>query len=94
LAVTVPLIVLSLGFVGQARLERAARNLEQAVRQAVVLELAAIPQAQLADIEILPENSTIQLVVTVRTPRTLAHPEVITLQKNIATRLQRHIALK
>jgi len=94
LAVTVPLIVLSLGFVGQARLERAALNLEQAVRQAVVLELAAIPQAQLADIEILPENSTIQLVVTVRTPRTLAHPEVITLQKNIATRLQRPIALK
>jgi uncharacterized hydrophobic protein (TIGR00271 family) len=94
LFVTIPLIALTLNFVNQGRQERAARELEQEVHDAVTAELAVLPNNQLVDIQIIPEDSVLGLVVTVRSPQNFTYQQVVALQKGVATRLQRPISLQ
>jgi uncharacterized hydrophobic protein (TIGR00271 family) len=87
LLIAIPLVILTLRIVGQAR------EL-QGVRAAVVAELSALPDAQLVDISIDTNNSTLHLQVTVRTSRQPNYSQVVELQKAIAASLQRTVALQ
>jgi hypothetical protein len=73
-----------------------ARNRE-AVYDAVLYEAATLPAVQVEreDIEILLNtDSAVELAITIRTPRQLAHQTVVELQSGIAARLQRPVSLK
>jgi hypothetical protein len=59
-----------------------------------VSELSTFPDAQLVDVTIDNSDSILQLQVTVRTSRQPDYYQVLDLQKNIAARLQRPIALQ
>jgi uncharacterized hydrophobic protein (TIGR00271 family) len=87
LLITVPLIVLTLQVVKQARLN-------QEVRQAITAELASLPDAQLVNVNIDTTDSTLQLLVTIRTSRQPDYAQVVALQSAIAARLQRTTALQ
>jgi uncharacterized hydrophobic protein (TIGR00271 family) len=87
LLVTVPLIVLTLQVVKQARLN-------QEVRQTITAQLASLPDAQLVNVNIDTTDSTLQLLVTIRTSRQPDYVQVVALQSAIAARLQRTLALQ
>jgi uncharacterized hydrophobic protein (TIGR00271 family) len=87
LLVTVPLVIFTLRFVREARLARA-------VGDAVRSELAALPDAQLVDVSLTTDDTTLHLRATVRTSRQPSHREVVELQSAIAARLQRPTALE
>jgi uncharacterized hydrophobic protein (TIGR00271 family) len=94
LVVMIPLVVLTLRFVEQGRQASAKRELERQVNDAVSAELEVLPFHQLVEVQITPEDSVIGLVVTVRSPQSLTYQQVVDLQKGIATRLQRPIAMQ
>ncbi len=83
----IPLVVLTL------RIGEQTHQLQE-IRTAVEVELLALPDAQLVDIGIDTSNSTIHLNITVRTSRQPNYQQVVDLQKSIATRLQRTIAIQ
>ena len=87
LVTTIPLVILTLRLVDQSRLI-------QDVRQAAIAEISSLPDAQLVDVFIDNSNVTMDLIITVRTSRQPTHQQVVTLQKAIAARLQRTIALQ
>jgi uncharacterized hydrophobic protein (TIGR00271 family) len=87
LLTAVPLVVLTLRLVNQARTL-------QNVQSALVSELSTFPDAQLVDVTIDNTDSILHLQVTVRTSRQPDYLQVLDLQKNIAARLQRPIALQ
>lgn len=87
LLVTVPLVGLSLRFVGEGRLTRE-------VHDAVAGEVSVLPDAQLVEITFADEGAVLRLRVTVRTSRPPNYQQVIALQTAIATRLQQPIALE
>ncbi len=87
LLTAVPLVVLTLRLVNQA-------GTLQDVQSALVSELSTFPDAQLVDVTIDNSDSILQLQVTVRTSRQPDYYQVLDLQKNIAARLQRPIALQ
>lgn len=87
LLVTVPLVLLTLRFVGEARFERE-------VQQAVVAEISALPDSQVVGVTMDSENGTLHLRATIRTSRQPAHADVVALQAAVAARLQRPIALE
>ena len=87
LLVTVPLIMLTLQVVNQARLD-------QEIRQAITAELASLPDAQLVSMNIDTTDSALQLVVTIRTSRQPDYIQAVALQSAIASRIQRTIALQ
>ena len=87
LLTAIPLVILTLRIVEQA-------HILQEVRAAVVAELSALPDAQLADVSIDASNSTLHLRVTARTSRQPNYQQVVDLQKAIAARLQRTIAIQ
>ncbi|MFZ5920262.1 MAG: DUF389 domain-containing protein [Chloroflexota bacterium] len=81
----VPLAYYSAQFVGQAR-ERLTIN-------EVVREEVELFEAELAGLNILYNGETLDLTLTVRTARSLSHEDVVELQKSIALRLQRPVAV-
>jgi len=85
--IAILLVVVTLRFVREA-------HLAQQVREAVRAEIALLPDTQLADVSTSAEDSTLRLVVTIRTSRPPTHTEVVALQKAVATRLQRPTALQ
>jgi uncharacterized hydrophobic protein (TIGR00271 family) len=87
LVVTIPLTLLSLRFVGDTRLH-------SQVQTAVQEELAGRPGSQLVDIEIQETNPTLHLVVTLRSPTSLAYSEALAFQDALAVRLQRPVLLE
>ncbi len=87
LIITIPLIVLTIQVVGQARLN-------QEIRQAVSNELGRLPDAQLVNVDINSSNNGLQLVVTIRTSSQPDYKQVVALQSAIATQLQQTIALQ
>ncbi len=88
LIVTVPLVVLTLRFVGDARWRRE-------VQEVVRAEVAVLPDAQIVEMTFGNiSDSPLNLVVTVRTSRQPRHAEVVDLQSAIAGRLQRATALQ
>jgi hypothetical protein len=60
----------------------------------VAAELSAIPNAQLVDVQATQEDSTLNLLVTVRSSRQLSYSDVVDLQEAIASRLQRAVAIE
>jgi uncharacterized hydrophobic protein (TIGR00271 family) len=87
LLTAIPLVILTLRIVDQARLLKE-------VRTAVVVELSALPDAQLVDVSIDSSDSTLHLSITARTSLQPNYRQVVELQKAIATRLQRTIAIQ
>ncbi|MFZ6027703.1 MAG: DUF389 domain-containing protein [Chloroflexota bacterium] len=88
LMTAVPLVVLTMRLVEQA-------HEYQAVRAAVTIELESLPDAQLVDIGLdTTDDTTLHLRVTVRTSRQPSHQQIVDLQKAIASRLQRTIAIQ
>lgn len=83
----VPLVILTIRLVDQA-------HALQEVQAAVTAELSTLPDAQLVEVNVERSNSTLHLRVTVRTSRQPDYLQVSDLQKAIATRLQRTIALQ
>lgn len=94
LLVLIPLVVFTLRFVAQAHQEQAALDFRREVQAAVGTELDKIPSAQLVDVEFTEDESTLNLVVTVRTARSLTYQEAVDLQTSVAGRLQRVVALQ
>jgi uncharacterized hydrophobic protein (TIGR00271 family) len=87
LLTAIPLIILTVNLVRQAQLS-------QEVRAAVLAELSSLPDSQLVDVTIDTSDATLHLQVTVRTSFQPDYPQVVGLQKAIAARLQRAIALQ
>jgi uncharacterized hydrophobic protein (TIGR00271 family) len=87
LVTALPLVILTLRLVNQS-------HFLQEVRGVVSEELSALPDAQLVDVAIDQSDSVLGLHVTVRTSRQPNYTEVVSLQKAIASRLQRTITLQ
>ena len=87
LLISVPLVLLSLRFVSEARLERT-------VRDTVAAKVQALPDAQLVEVKVDSAGGVLLLQVTVRTSRQATYQEVVALQEAIATDLQRSIELQ
>jgi uncharacterized membrane protein len=87
LVTAIPLIVLTIKVFQQTQLF-------QEVRTAVILELSRFPDAQLVDVTIDASNSTLHLQVTIRTSTQPGYLQVVDLQRAVAARLQRAIALQ
>jgi uncharacterized hydrophobic protein (TIGR00271 family) len=67
---------------------------ENRVREVVTAKLAVFPDAQLVEINEVTDDAVLDLRVTVRTSRQLTYAEIVSLQKAMATELQRPVALK
>lgn len=87
LLITVPLVLLTLRFVEQARLT-------QQLREAVADEIKILPDVQLVDVNYTLSDSVLEAQVTARSSRHPTYQEVVKLQAAIALRLQRPLALK
>lgn len=87
LLVTLPLVALTLRFVGEARFGRE-------IRSAVAAEVAELSDAQLVDVTYAFEQELLRLDITIRTPRQPAYRQVVDLQTDIATRLQRQTSVE
>jgi hypothetical protein len=87
LVTAIPLVILTINLVRQA-------ELTQNIRSAVSAEMAVLPDAQLVDVTIDTSDSTLHLQVTVRTSTQPDYQQVEEIQKAIAARLQRTIALQ
>jgi uncharacterized hydrophobic protein (TIGR00271 family) len=87
LLITAPLILLTIQVVQET-------HLNQEVRQAITAELVSLPDAQLVSLNIDTTDSTLQLLITIRTSTQPTYNQVITLQSAVAAQLQRTIALQ
>jgi uncharacterized hydrophobic protein (TIGR00271 family) len=87
LITAIPLVILTLRIVGQA-------HKLQEVRTTVAAEISALPDAQLVDVSIDSSDSTLHLVITVRTSRQPSYLQVVNLQKEIAGHLQQTTAIQ
>lgn len=87
LLTAIPLVFLTLRIVEQSH------NLQE-IRTAVTAEIADLPDAQLVDINIDSDSSTVNLRITVRTSRQPNYQQVVNLQKAIAARLQKTTAIQ
>lgn len=87
LLTAIPLIILTLKVVKTTQLL-------QEVRTAVISELSRFPDAQLVDVTTDTSDSTLHLQVTIRSSIQPDYFQVVDLQKAIAARLQRTIALQ
>ncbi|MGD2206033.1 MAG: DUF389 domain-containing protein, partial [Anaerolineae bacterium] len=88
-AVTIPLGLLTAQSVKDVILKR---ELERAIKN----EVAAMSRVELNEWEMLPtvdSDETLRLEIQVRSPRTIAHREVVQLQERLAGRLQRPVEL-
>ena len=94
MVITVPLVALTLRFVEQSRQEQALRDLQQRTHEAVAAELEKLPFAQLVDVVTTSRESSLHLLVTVRTSRLLTYQEVVELQEAVATQFQRPIEME
>lgn len=87
LIITIPLIIITLRFVSDTALNN---QIHQVVGENVI----QYSNAQLVDVQIDKESELLDLVVTIRAIRQLNYQEVVQLQADIATQLQRPVALK
>jgi uncharacterized hydrophobic protein (TIGR00271 family) len=87
LITAIPLVILTVNIVKQARLS-------EAVKTAVSTELLKDPDIQLVDVSYTTTDSTLNLVVTIRTPTQPDYEQVVAMQSAIATQLQRAISLQ
>jgi uncharacterized hydrophobic protein (TIGR00271 family) len=87
LLITIPLIFLTIQVVQQARFD-------QEVRLAISAELSNLPDSQLVSMNMDTTDSTLQLLVTIRTSTQPNFDQVIALQSAVAARLQRTLALQ
>ena len=87
LAVSIPLLALTLRFVNEGQLSRA-------VRDAVEAEIAKLPDSQLVEIQMDTADTTLDLYVTARASRQPTYQEVVAMQESFATQLQRPVALQ
>ena len=86
--VTVPLVVLTLGFV------RSAKE-AQTLRSAIEHEIQSLPESQIVDIQSSTnEDNVLDIEVTVRLLHQPTYQQTITMQEELASRLQRPIALQ
>jgi hypothetical protein len=94
LLVTIPLVWLTLRFVQQGREEKALQDLQQQVREAVISEMDYLPEAELVSVDTTQEDSTLKVVVTIRSSRQIDYLEVLNLQTAVAADIQKPVALQ
>ena len=87
LVVTIPLVVLTLNVVRQAKLQ-------QEVREAVEMEIARLPNTQLVELDIDTSNGILEIDATVRALYQPSYSHVVDLQEALAADLQRPVALQ
>lgn len=87
LLTAVPLVLLTLRLVDQA-------HFSQEVRSVVSEEIQVLLDAQIVDISVDTSDSILQLRVTARTSWQPSYAQTVELQKAIASRLQRTVALQ
>lgn len=87
LMITVPLVLLTLRFVSEARL---AREVQTVVRA----ELTFLPGAELIEVRLAQHPNNLEVDITARALRAPIYAEVVAFQNAVATRLQQAVALK
>jgi uncharacterized hydrophobic protein (TIGR00271 family) len=87
LAVTIPLVILSLRIVDEARF---TKTVQDTVQSAV----GVFPDAEILDVSMNQTDTVLDLKVTVLTTRQPVYDEVVSLQQEIALRLNQPVALQ
>jgi uncharacterized hydrophobic protein (TIGR00271 family) len=87
LLVTIPLVALSLRFVGEA-------HLAQNIRSSLSNRLAQFSDAQIVSLGYTTEQSTIHVVATIRSSVEPSYQQIVALQSELATSLGRPVALQ
>lgn len=87
LVVTVPLVLLSLQIVGQARFTKS-------VQDTVVTAMQTMPDAEVLNTNINQTDTALELVVTVLTTRQPSYGQVVSVQQEIAFSLNQPVALQ
>ena len=87
LILLVPLTYFSVKFFSEASENRM-------INDVVSQEVAQLNDAQLVDLQIIHQDETLDMVVTIRTSKSLGYEEVVALQQAIVDGLQRPVSLK
>ncbi len=87
LIVTVPLVLLTLRLVDQARYNKL-------VQDTVAAEIATLPDAQLLDVNLDQVGTVLHIKVTILTTRPPVYKEVVSLQEEFALQLDQPVALQ
>lgn len=87
LLVTVPLVLLTIQSVRET-------NLQQQIREVILTELHTLPDVQVVEITMDPQNGVLNLHVTLRASRQPSYQQVVMLQESLAEFLQRAVALQ
>jgi hypothetical protein len=87
LIVTIPLVILTMRIVDQARFTKS-------VQDAVASAVKTLPNAETLDVSVNQTDSILNLVVTVLTTQPPTYDDVVLLQKDIAFRLKKTVALQ
>jgi uncharacterized hydrophobic protein (TIGR00271 family) len=87
LIVTVPLVLLTIQSIRESQLQRN-------IRDVITTELSAIPDAQVVETRLDPQNGVLNLFVTIRASRQPTYKQVVMLQESLAELLQRAVALQ
>ena len=87
LAITIPLILLSLSFVREGQKANKIRNVVEA-------QLGMLPNSQLLDLQFNTIEDTLQLEITARTQRQPSYQDIISLQSAIANELNETVSLQ
>lgn len=87
LIVTVPLVLLTIQSVRET-------NLQKRIREVVQSEFSALPETQVVETQLDPQNGVLNLRVTIRASRQPTYSQVVMLQERLADLLQRAVALQ
>jgi uncharacterized membrane protein len=87
LIVTAPLVLLTIQSLRDS-------NLQKQIRDVIITELISVPDVQVIEILLDPQNGVLNLHVTIRASRQPTYSQVVRLQESLAELLQRAIALQ
>lgn len=86
------ILMVPLTFYGVKFFSEASEN--RLINTVVSQEVNKLPDAQLVDIQVIHQDSTLEMLITIRTSKALKYQEVVNLQQSIVEGLQRPVSLK
>ena len=86
------ILLIPLTFYGVKFFSEASEN--KLINTVVSNEVNKLPDAKLVDIQIVRQDSTLDMLITIRTSKALQYQEVVNLQQGIVEGLQRPVSLK
>jgi len=92
--VTLSLVALTMDLVNKSHQEQALQDLKRLAYSIVAQEIKFLPDVQLVSVESTQEDSTLNLLITIRSSALPSYTEVVSLQERIAERLQRSVAIQ